>query len=120
MVNKEYDRVTLLFTRWWYPKNQSAIRIKNMTHDHLKNAIKWWHNRGLGSTLAISDRDSRWRSKKRFAIKELSIIKYQIQLQNNNNSTRCTCWMANSADESCDDCEQLRELESWNEWGDKS
>ena len=77
MRNNAYNKEALA-CNVWIPKDQLPIMIKDMTHFHIKNAIKWGHRKNLGSALAIYGEDNRWKSKKKFAIKELSVIKCNI------------------------------------------
>ena len=57
--------------------NKEALAC-NVWIPNIKNAIKWGHRKNLGSALAIYGEDNRWKSKKKFAIKELSVIKCNI------------------------------------------
>ena len=122
MRNNQYTERIIGANSYWRPKVGLRVRIKQMTHNHLKNAIKWWHNNSeFGSILALKDNDTRWMTNKKFAIKELFLINNQRDTEQNKriDANRCDCWADEPGVMPCEDCQQYAELESWHSWGSK-
>lgn len=124
MINREYTEKIKGTNSYWRPKDgkNHRIKIKEMTHDHLKNAIKWWHkNSNFGSMLALLGKDTRWMTNKKFAIKELFLINNQRAADRSKRieANRCNCWADPPGTMPCESCQQYQELESWHCWGDK-
>tara|TARA_R110000824_G_scaffold202458_2_gene386713 strand:- start:34 stop:408 length:375 start_codon:yes stop_codon:yes gene_type:complete len=124
MRNNQYTEKHIGISTYWRPKAGQRIKIKEMTHNHLKNSIKWWHNNSdFGSILVKKDIDTRWMVNKDFAVKELFLINIQRDSEQSKriDANRCDCWKDNTGQATweCWQCEQQRDFETQHDFGCK-